>query len=164
MEQEKQDQLIQEIINDLNFTGATSGMYYRAEKNISESDWYDMMAFLIREKIIEENVEQSDVYYITNEGRRFVGDKYLQLNRNEREKKQLELTKQLERERKEAEKLDTDLTLAKWQKKVFWPVLIGGAVGGVCGIISLWIQLNTKPVVKYVGVDSKGHTLELPNR
>lgn len=33
-------------------------------------------------------------------------------------------------------KLKIDLTIAKWQKITFWPVLIGGAIGFILGIVN----------------------------
>ncbi len=35
-----------------------------------------------------------------------------------------------------------DLTIAKWKKNTFWPVFIGGIIGGIMGAISLLGQLN----------------------
>ncbi len=45
------------------------------------------------------------------------------------------------KERKEAEKLDYDLWLAKQSKKWFWVGIITGIIGGILGIISFILNL-----------------------
>lgn len=47
--------------------------------------------------------------------------------------------KQEERQQKEDEKLDLDLTLAKWQKKVFWPLFFIALLGGIPQLIE-WMK------------------------
>ena len=68
---------------------------------------------------------------------KYHGDHYLK----QAEKERIEKEEEHQRLQKVAEKLDTDLTLAKWQKKAFWWVFFLGGVGGTCGIISLCIKI-----------------------
>jgi hypothetical protein len=39
-------------------------------------------------------------------------------------------------------KLYHDASISKWKHDTFWPVFIGGLIGGVCGIISLVSELG----------------------
>lgn len=61
----------------------------------------------------------------------------------------------------EGEKITTELSLLKLQKKTFWIVFYIGLIGGVCGIISLIMQLKEKTVIEklYIPVDSQGKTV-----
>jgi len=45
-------------------------------------------------------------------------------------------------EESDDEKKKWDVRLAKWQAKTFWWVFALGAIGGICGIISLLWQLS----------------------
>jgi len=47
-------------------------------------------------------------------------------------------TKYFEQKKIEIKKLQNELTLSKWQLIVFWPSVLIGIVGGICGIISLF--------------------------
>lgn len=42
---------------------------------------------------------------------------------------------------KKDQKLINDERISRWQVKTFWPLFIIALVGGVCGIISLFLQL-----------------------
>lgn len=42
---------------------------------------------------------------------------------------------------KETEKLNYETKLAKWQVKTFWPLFLLALLGGICGIVSLILQL-----------------------
>lgn len=48
----------------------------------------------------------------------------------------------LKESKKQSDKLKHDAFLSKWQAKTFWPILIGAAIGGIMGAISLLSELN----------------------
>jgi nitrate reductase NapE component len=52
--------------------------------------------------------------------------------RKENERKVIDLRTQ---------KTKTEITILKWQKLTFWPLFIIAIVGGVCGVVSLLMQL-----------------------
>jgi hypothetical protein len=57
-------------------------------------------------------------------------------------KHQYELNLSNEYEEIRLRKLKWDSKLSKWQAKTFWYVFFLGVIGGICGIISLSIQLG----------------------
>jgi hypothetical protein len=145
MEQNRQDQLIQELINNLHWT--IISMDYASRKGISDLEWVEIVSIMLDKGFMEPSSGGTvGTYSITLKGRLKINGRYIEEVTTERLQNQLLSQKKEERERKESKKLDGELLLMKWQKLVFWPVLIGGAIGGVCGIISLWIQLTTAPV------------------
>lgn len=163
MQQEKQDQLIQEFINAMNHAQVLNCKDYQESNNISLPDWNEMIGILLKRQLIHTNTY---MVRLTPEGNTLVGNRYIDFIKKEREEEQLQLAKKEEQERKETEKREIDLTLAKWQKKTFWWVFSLGGIGGICGIISLSLQLTAAPVIekKYIPIDSKGQIHELPEK
>jgi hypothetical protein len=41
----------------------------------------------------------------------------------------------------EFQKLKSEIKILKWQEKTFWPLFIFALIGGICGIVSLAIQV-----------------------
>jgi hypothetical protein len=79
-----------------------------------------------------------DYYKLTSLGRDVINiggwEKYL-------EQEKITEKENVQDKQKENEKLTYDLRLAKWQVKTFWPLFIIALIGGICGIISLILQI-----------------------
>ena len=157
MEQERQDQLIQELINNAIKTRKIS----RHEKTKTligqeRDEWIEITAILIDKGFITRSPSDNKMYVITPKGDQYGGDRYI------REQQQARILQQQneEKEKKSTEKLENELTLSRWQKKTFWWFFFIALIGGVLGTISFFKQINEKPVIekKYIPVDSHGKT------
>jgi hypothetical protein len=164
MEQEKQDKLIQDLINHLVEHRAFYVEEYKKMANLSDGDWNEIRIFALNNDFMTER-GGNHCYGITQKTFRYDGVRYIDEAPKMRIEIELQHKKNEERERKEAKKLDADLTLARWQKRTFWWVFGLGAIGGICGIVSLCLQLTAKPIIEkeYIHVDSHGKTYKNEN-
>jgi hypothetical protein len=182
MENEKLHQLTQELINQINSSTYLHAPKHQESKNISSSDWNEIINPLLKKKYVEKS--SNTLLRLTSRGKKLTGDRYLRIEKQnkvekqQKEKKNLLSQKKLAPknipaqqklvpERKETQELSSDSSSpAMWQKVMFWIVSIVGILGGACGIIALWMQLHTKPIVekKYIPVDSHGKTYDLQKK
>jgi len=85
---------------------------------------------------------EGSYYKITHQGRSVLEDfGSLELFFESREN---EKATKVEIENVKFNKLKNDAKLSNWQVKTFWPVFIFGLIGGICGIISLGMQVTAK--------------------
>lgn len=135
-----------------NFSDATYGLF-----KDNHTEMYETKNFLLEERILE-NWGDAGKLIISKKGKdiweKFASiEKYIK-NNNEiiAEQKQI---KQIEKQ-----KLIHDSKISKWQAKTFWWLFFIGLIGGICGIISLVMQIqeNTnKPKPTIENVKSKSH-------
>lgn len=112
--------------------------------SIDYSEYKKVIALLSDKNIISDasnSMFDKDYYKITSFGREIkeIGGwtKYLeQENLKEKEKVFIQNT--------EYKKLNYETKLARWQIKTFWPLFIVAVIGGICGIISLLLQILDK--------------------
>ena len=110
---------------------------------ITPDNWKKGVDYIMaNHNYLDPHPDHAYVVKINSFGKAFIhsGQSFLQLWENNLKDAEKNRARQI----KEDEKLDTDLTLAKWQKRIFWPVFIGGVIGGICGVISLIMQLTGK--------------------
>jgi len=115
---------------------------YLDEFSSNDYSEYNKIVTLLGEKNIispaSDSMFDKDYYKLTSLGREIkkIGGwaKYLeQENLKEKEVALIQHT--------ENKKLNYETKLAKWQVKTFWPLFIVAVFGGICGIISLIIQI-----------------------
>jgi hypothetical protein len=130
-----------------NFSDATYGLF-----KDNQAEMYETKNFLLEEGILEIWGDAGKLI-ISKRGKdiweKFAStEKYLEDNNK----------KNAEQERfryLEKQKLIHDSKISKWQAKTFWWVFFIGLIGGICGIISLVMQIqektsNPKPTIENV--------------
>lgn len=155
MEQERQDQCVQDLINKLiKDRGLNRSRTAAILIGQERDEWIELSAILIHEGFMTKSNSHPALYVVTPRGDLYGGDRYIK----EQQKKRVSRQQIEEKEKKEAEKFETDLIIARWQKRTYWWVFGLGGIGGICGIISLCIQLTAKPIVEkeYIRIDSHG--------
>jgi hypothetical protein len=133
-----------------NFSDATYGLFKDDNKEM-----YENRRFLLEEGILEEYGPAGKLT-LSKKGKH-IWEKFGSIERyfeeSEIQNKKQEILKQIERQ-----KLIDDAKLSKWQARTFWWVFLFGLIGGLCGIISLGIQIKekiSKPNPKIENVQSK---------
>jgi hypothetical protein len=78
-------------------------------------------------------------------------------------KNEADLIKKNNRDELQDEKLATDVSIGKWQKKTYWWVFCFAVLTTMTTIILAIDKLTTKPVIQkvYIPVDSQGKTIQL---
>jgi hypothetical protein len=117
-----------------NFSDSTYGLF-----KDNHHEMYEIRDFLIEQGILE-NWGNAGKLIISKKGKdawtEFASiEKYL-------ENCAAELAENEKLKQIEKQKLIYDSKISKWQAKTFWWVFFIGLVGGICGIISLIMQLK----------------------
>ena len=158
---QKQDKLIQELIDYLIRHNSLTSKDYRIEKNISDSDWSQVKKIALERNYIVPGGSE-DSYFITQNGKGYGDNRYTEEIQKERDQNELQLKKALEQDETAA----WDRKLKKWQVKVFWPILVVSLILHLSTITGLVIKFIEKPVIQkqYIPVDSHGKTYELSRK
>jgi len=87
---------------------------------------------------VDDSLLNRDYHKLTTQGRRVIDlggwKKFL-------EQEKIKESEEAFKIQKETEKLNYETKLSKWQVKTFWPLFIIALIGGICGIVSLILQL-----------------------
>ena len=131
------------IINDLKNKGRENLLQFCSDKfGIENYSRFSGIITKLLDKGIISQVDDSllnkNLHKLTPLGRKVIDlggwNKFLE----QEETKESEETIKIQ---KETEKLNYETRLAKWQLKTFWPIFIIALIGGICGIVSLILQL-----------------------
>lgn len=117
-----------------NFSDATYGLL-----KDNQEERYEIERFLLEEEILEDWGDSGKLI-ISKKGKIIWKDfstieKFIEHTRTIDSRK--EKLKQIEEQ-----KLINDSKISKWQAKTFWWVFVFGLIGGICGIISLTMQIK----------------------
>ncbi len=156
---EKNDRAIQELIDYLIKYNFITSEDYGIERNISNDDWKEIKRTAIAREYMAPGGSQ-DSYFITQKGKGYGDDRYIEEIQKERVQNELELKKALEQD----ETSYWDRKHKKWQVKVFWPVLIVSLVLNVGTITGLVVKFVEKPTIQkqYILIDSHGKIYDSP--
>ncbi len=133
---------IDKIIKQFYGYGSRGNNFSDATYEYFKEDYREMLEikdFLIKERILEK-LGDAGKYNISKKGKNIwtkFGSIEKYLENCAAESAENEKLKQIEKQ-----KLIHDSKISKWQAQTFWWVFFIGLVGGICGIISLIMQLT----------------------
>jgi hypothetical protein len=134
---------IDKVINLYYSFWPQGGNYYDATHglNIEYLENEAIKKFLLEEEILSQ--WNTDQYVITKKGQDIIQKFNGKIEEYLRDKDKIQ-EEYLKLEQARNVKLYYDLKHSKWQARTFWWVFIFGLIGGICGIISLVMQINEK--------------------
>lgn len=143
MEKVMQNIIIDAIITKLSSKDRENlSQLYLDKFSSNDHTEYNKIVTLLADKNIispaSDSMFDKDYYKLTSHGREIkeIGGWAKYLEQENIKEKEVALIQQTENK-----KLNYETKLAKWQVKTFWPLFIVAVFGGICGIISLIIQI-----------------------
>lgn len=160
MEQQREDQLIQELLINLDWANIIISEEYRLQKGISGREWDEIAYIMIERGYMEALPGPAGTFSITAKGRLYKNGRHFE----DVSKERLLQQKTEEEEKINKEKVSLEIKQLKRNSILSWLSVAISLIALIFGIASYFKPTNSSIEKQYIPVDSHGKIYETLNK